>query len=329
MGENKTENIESSIDAFRAIKSFVYQKGAYPRNFDTGFWEDKDFEDPGFRPSIRADFDEYLEMLAFVNNKHAKTLYDAVPNIESEYNYLVINSRNMEQAVKLFKKKFEEVIFAIEWEMDINKTLKNYLVPLQSHKIITDEEGSVYQDLICNIGMIHCQSVNVVCKIFELARPWDKNRPDIPKAEAPQTGSAEKPKSEIEYEQPLQSEDKQPSQATPPKTEGEERRQIPKEFADYFNAPFKGIGPNTIDYYSKLVSSLTDAARERKGYEYAKIALLIYRSSKLLQRKKPNTFREWYKYFCKAVGCEYNKDYKPSNLPISKRLKDEFYYLLD
>lgn len=267
MGENKTENIESSIDAFRAIKSFVYQKGAYPRNFDTGFWEDKDFEDSGFRPSIRADFDEYLEMLAFVNNKHAKTLYDAVPNIESEYNNLVINSRNLDQAVKLFRKKFDEVMFAIEWQIDVNKTLKNYLVPLLRHEIISYEESGVYQDFVCNIGLIHCQSVNAVCEVFEMARPWDKNRPDVIRIEAVHTEATEETASETK--------DEQPSPTTMPKDESEEKRQIPSEFAEYFSAPFKGIGPGNIDNYSRLVSSLTDAARKRSVIEYAKIALLI------------------------------------------------------
>ena len=35
MEESKTKNIESSLAAFRAIKTFVFMKGAYPRNFDT------------------------------------------------------------------------------------------------------------------------------------------------------------------------------------------------------------------------------------------------------------------------------------------------------
>lgn len=42
----------------------------------------------------------------------------------------------MEQAVKLFKDKYEEAMFVIEWTMDINKTLVNYLNPLLEHEII-------------------------------------------------------------------------------------------------------------------------------------------------------------------------------------------------
>ena len=319
MEESKTKNIESSIDAFRAIKRFVFQKGAYPKNFDTGFWDEKDFDDPDLRRSIRAEFEEYLELLSVANNKYAKILYDSVPNIESEYNNLVINSRNLDQAVNLFRKKFDEVMFAIEWQIDVNKTLKNYLVPLLSHKIISYEESGVYQDLVCNIGLIHCQSVNAVCEVFEMERPWDKNRPDVIRIEAVHTEATEETASETK--------DEQPSPTTMPKDESEEKRQIPSEFAEYFSAPFKGIGPGNIDNYSRLVSSLTDAARKRSVIEYAKIALLIYNSNMMIQRKKPNTFSEWYQYFCKIVGCEYNPLYKPSKLKITDNLKLEFNYM--
>lgn len=42
-----------------------------------------------------------------------------------------------------------------------------------------------------------------------------------------------------------------------------------------------------------------------------------------MSAKKPQTFSEWYQYFCKNVGCEYNKDYKPSNLPELKALRQK------
>lgn len=327
MEDNKTKYIESSLAAFRAIKSFVSQKGAYPGNFDNGTWQEKDFDDPDYRRVMREDFDDYIRLLSIIRKQYAQALCDAIPHIESEYDNLVINSRNLDQAVKLFKKKYGEVLFVIEWHWDINKILKNYLIPLESHDIISHEDSCLYQDLICDIGLIHCQAVNAVCEVFEMERPWDKNRPDVPKVEANHAESI-KETSAIKNARPSAEEDKHPSQTTSPKTEGEERRQIPKEFADYFNAPFKGIGDgNIIDYYSKLVASLTDTARKRSVIEYAKIALLIYNSSKILQRKKPNTFSEWYQYFCEIVGCEYNKDYKPSKLQATESLEKEFSFL--
>ena len=108
MEDSKTKYIESSLAAFRAIKTFVFIKGIYPRNFNSGFWDEEDYKNPDLRLSMRNEFEQYLEMLASVHNDYAKTLYDAMPHIESEYNNLVINSRNLEQAVKLFKEKYKE-----------------------------------------------------------------------------------------------------------------------------------------------------------------------------------------------------------------------------
>ena len=178
MEDSKTKYIESSLAAFRAIKTFVFIKGIYPRNFNTGFWDEEDYNDPDLRLSMRKEFEQYLEMLASVHNDYAKALYDATPHIESEYNYLVINSRNMEQAVKLFKEKYEEAMIVIEYEMDVNQLLFRYLAPLKKHAIITEKEGDGYQEIICNIGMVYNNAVNVVCKVFDLELPWNHINPN-------------------------------------------------------------------------------------------------------------------------------------------------------
>ena len=321
MEDNKTKYIESCLSAFRAIKSFVFQKGAYPGNFENGTWKEEDYEDSDYRRVMREDFDDYLKLLALIREQYAQVLCDAVPHVESEYDNLVINSRNLDQAIKLFRKKFDEVLFVIEWKWDMNKILGNYLLPLRNHGIISNEESNLYQDLICDIGLIHCQAVNAVCDVFEIDRPWDKNRSDVPKIATSQTESTDNTESKTK--------DEEPSPTTKTEPVSKDKRQIPPEFADYFTAPFKGIGPGNIDNYSKLVSSLTDAARKRSVIEYARIAHLVYNSSKMLQRKKPNTFSEWYQYFCTIVGCEYNSSYKPSKLSITKSLEQEFSYMLD
>ena len=179
MEDNKTKYIESSLAALRVINTFVLQKGAYPKNFDSDFWKEEDYEDPDLRLSFRNEFEQRLEMLANVHNTYVKALYEAMPHIESEYDNIVVNSRNMEHALKLFKDKYNKELLVIENEMDINKTLKNYLVPLQNHGIIQDFESNTYQELVCNIGIYYNQAVNVICNVFELERPWNKNRPDV------------------------------------------------------------------------------------------------------------------------------------------------------
>ena len=174
MEECKTKHIESSLTAFRAIKTFVFMKGAYPRNFDTGFWDESDYDDPDLRRSMRDEYEQHLEMLAFVYNNYVKTLYEAIPHVESEYNSLVINSRNMEQAVKLFRDKYEEAMIVVENELDTNRLLRNYLTPLKKHGVITFNEGNDYQELVCRIGIMYNDAVHVVCKVFGLERPWNQ-----------------------------------------------------------------------------------------------------------------------------------------------------------
>ena len=103
---------------------------------------------------------------------------------------------------------------------------------------------------------------------------------------------------------------------------------LPKEFAEHFSAPFKGVGQGNINYYEKLEDSLTDRAKTRSVLEYARIAHLIYNSDKMNQRLKAHSFSDWYKYFCQIVGCEYNPEYKPSKLKDTKGLEKEFYFLI-
>jgi hypothetical protein len=153
-------------------------KGAYPRNFDTGFWDESDYEDPDLRRSMRDGYEQHLEMLAFVYNNYVKALYEAIPHVESEYNSLVINSRNMEQAVKLFSDKYEEAIIAVENELDTNRLLRNYLAPLKEHGIITFDERNDYQELVCRIGILYNDAVHVVCKVFDLELPWNHVNPN-------------------------------------------------------------------------------------------------------------------------------------------------------
>ena len=178
MEDSKTKYIESSLAAFRAIKTCVFIKGIYPRNFNSGFWDEEDYKNPDLRLSMRNEFEQYLEMLASVHNDYAKTLYDAMPHIESEYNNLVINSRNLEQAVKLFKEKYKEAMIVIEYEMDVNQLLLRYLTPLKKHAIISEKEGNGYQEIVCNIGMVYNNAVNVVCKVFDLELPWNHVNPN-------------------------------------------------------------------------------------------------------------------------------------------------------
>lgn len=83
----------------------------------------------------------------------------------------------------------------------------------------------------------------------------------------------------------------------------------------FFIATFKGAGNNNTNYFNYLID---DIKKIRNSKDAARMALLIYRSNKMIKTQKPNTFKRWYKLFCEMTGCTYNSDYKPSNLDIDK-----------
>jgi len=173
MEGNQTKNIEKSLNALRVIKHTVYSKRFYPGNFDTDFWEEKDFGDSSFRESIRAEFERYIELYVELNNKYVIALQESATELESEYNQIVVSSVNLEQALKHFREQYRAALFNIEQECDLNRILLRYLNPLKKHGIITMNESSGYQDVLSNIGWICCRAVDYICNLFNIKRPWE------------------------------------------------------------------------------------------------------------------------------------------------------------
>ncbi len=87
MEENRIHNIELALEVFRAINTFWFLKGPYPKNFSADFWDEEDFQDESSRNIMRADFEGHLNLLKTVCSTHVQTLRIAIPNIESEYFY--------------------------------------------------------------------------------------------------------------------------------------------------------------------------------------------------------------------------------------------------
>lgn len=79
----------------------------------------------------------------------------------------------------------------------------------------------------------------------------------------------------------------------------------------YFTSSFKGAGNNGFNYFDYLIE---DIKKVRNPKNAARMALIIYRSDKMIKTQKPNTFKEWHRLFCEMTGCDYSPDYKPSNL---------------
>lgn len=83
----------------------------------------------------------------------------------------------------------------------------------------------------------------------------------------------------------------------------------------YFIATFKGAGNNSTNYFAYLIDDIKNVCKPK---DVARMALIIYKSDKMIKTQKPNTFKEWHRLFCEMTGCAYNPDYKPSNLNTDK-----------
>ena len=98
-----------------------------------------------------------------------------------------------------------------------------------------------------------------------------------------------------------------------------------EELKAYFKLSFRGGGNGNIDYFTNNL--LPDLKQNWSDKDFAKIALMIYDSGKLMPAMRPNTFKSWYEKFCGLVGCRFHKDYKPSILNPDDNLRRIFYYL--
>ena len=222
------------------------------------------------------------------------------------------------------KKVNEEVRINMSELCNIKKIKATYLNLLVKYGITHPSNAERYEGFLCRIGLEYIYCVNLLTDSFDSRVFNDAQKKEI--------------KRRILYNADLLMDEfgKMPTVIDLEndfKEKVESLRNeinsyhLPKEFAEHFSAPFKGVGQGNINYYEKLEDSLTDRAKTRSVLEYARIAHLIYNSDKMNQRLKPHSFSDWYKYFCQIVGCEYNPEYKPSKLKDTKGLEKEFYFL--
>lgn len=109
-----------------------------------------------------------------------------------------------------------------------------------------------------------------------------------------------------------------------------ERKQNEREInedglRECFRIAFRGAGNGNIDYFTNNL--LPDLKQNWSDKDFARIALMIYNSGKLMPVMRPNTFKTWYRKFCELVGCGFHEDYKPSILKADDKFKRIFSYL--
>ena len=234
------------------------------------------------------------------------------------------NYVNLEMILNKIGDDFLKYIINISELCDIVKIRETYLKKLVKYHITDLGNAIRYNDFLCRIGLEYIYCVNYLTDSFD-SRVFNETQKKEMKRLI--LHSAEVLKENLSETPTIIDLDNKFKEKIDSLHDEIKARQLPTDFADYFIAPFKGIGTGNINYYKRLEENLTDVNKERSVIEYAKIALLIYNSKKM-SAKKPQTFSVWYQYFCKIVGCEYNKEYKPSKLKVTESLEKEFSFLL-
>ena len=312
------------VKNLKEVKLTVEDMGFMPTNIPS----DKELQNRTAEQKsvVEQEFRNYYKCYAETCTKVVhNNMFVNVEKVNEEVRSLYYsNYVNLEVILNKIGDDFLKYIINMSELCDIKKIRTVYLDPLVKYKITAPRNAIRYNDYLCRIGMEYIYCVNFLTdsfdsRVFNEAQKKEIKRMILHSADVLEENISETP-TVIDMENKF----KEKIEALRNEIKS---RQLPAEFADYFIAPFKGIGNGNINYYKRLEENLTDASRERSVIEYAKIALLIYNSKKM-SAKKPQTFSEWYQYFCKIVGCEYNKDYKPSKLQATESLEREFYFLL-
>lgn len=312
------------VKNLKEVKLTVEDMGFMPTNIPS----DKELQNMTAEQKsvVEQEFRNYYKCYAETCTKVVhNNMFVNVEKVNEEVRSLYYsNYVNLEVILNKIGDDFLKYIINMSELCDIKKIRTVYLDPLVKYKITAPSNAVRYNDYLCRIGMEYIYCVNFLTdsfdsRVFNEAQKKEIKRMILHSADVLEENISETP-TVIDMENKF----KEKIEALRNEIKS---RQLPAEFADYFIASFKGIGNGNINYYKRLEENLTDASRERSVMEYAKIALLIYNSKKM-SAKKPQTFSEWYQYFCKIVGCEYNKDYKPSKLQATESLEREFYFLL-
>ncbi len=178
---SQTKNIEVAIEAFRTIKKAVQEYGFCPRELKTMPLDEEDIDNPALRQRLRNYFDEYANIYVAIYNRVLPALIESMRNIESEYNYLTINSRNLKKALDLFTSKISDSLIDLEGISKKSGYMKFFIGPLRSHSIISSEEADMYFQKLNDISWNYCQAAIHIRDVFKIKQPWstpewEKNR---------------------------------------------------------------------------------------------------------------------------------------------------------
>lgn len=312
------------VKYLKEVKLTIEDMGFMPSEFPSnkGLKNMTDEQKSVIEQEFRRFYNCYAEICTRVVHNN---MFVSVEKVNEEVRSLYYsNYVNLEVILNKIGDDFLKYIINMSELCDIKKIRATYLDPLVKYGITAPDNATRYNDFLCRIGLEYIYCVNLLTDSFDSRVFNETQKKEIKRMILHSADVLKENLSDTPTIIDLDNKFKEKIEALADEIKS---RQLPAEFADYFNAPFKGIGQGNINYYTRLEECLTDATKKRTVIEYAKIALLIYNSKKM-SSKRPHKFIEWYQFFCKIVGCEFNKDYKPSKLKATEGIEKEFFFLL-
>ena len=187
---------------------------------------------------------------------------------EEVRNLYYSNYVNLEMILNKIGDDFLKYIINMSELCDIMKIRTVYLDPLVKYGITAPDNAVRYNDFLCRIGLEYIYCVNYLTdsfdsRVFNEAQKKEIKRMILHSADVLEENLSDTP--------PIIDLDNKFKDKIEALHDEIKARQLPSEFADYFTAPFKGIGPGNINYFKRLEENLTDVTKERSVIEYAKI----------------------------------------------------------
>ncbi len=237
--------------------------------------------------------------LLFVNDSELEAYFEdyidkvRAFNVQDMEDELTADIRNLNDNIKAVRFKLRRPVASLNESGYFSDG--NELEPMR--EVLRTANGDKWaNDVICGLSAVASWANGLISEVYGMLDEYADNEGEKP-------GKAEAKEQSQQYKRKINE----------------------SELLKCFQIAFRGGGNGKIDYFTNNL--LPDLEQNWSDKDFAKIALMIYNSGKLMSAMRPSTFRAWYEKFCVLIGCKFHKDYKPSILEPDDNLRRVFYYL--
>ena len=200
----------------------------------------------------------YAKMSTEIVHNHMIVVVDKVN--EEVRNLYYNNFVNLDLILNKIGDDFLKYTINMSELCNIKKIKATYLDLLVKYRITNPDNAKRYEEFLCRIGLEYIYCVNLLTdsfdsRVFNEAQKKEIKRRILYSADLLMDEFGKMPTVidlENDFKEKVESLRNEISSY-----------HLPKDFAEHFTAPFRGIGTGNIDYYKQLEDSLTDRSKKR------------------------------------------------------------------